>query len=86
MPRPKGFSPSPESRAKTRATLRARLKGEAGKAERERLLRLLDIARQSRHAITRHRPPAGTEEHRLFQKIRQALGSAAAHAELRRGV
>jgi hypothetical protein len=35
----------------------------------------------------RVRPPEGTEEHKLFNKIadRCGLGAAAAHAELRRG-
>lgn len=36
----------------------------------------------------RTRPPAGTDEHRLFRKIayRAGLGAAAAHAELRRAL
>lgn len=87
---PKGKPRPPEVRAKISAGLRARLDGEAGKAERERLLRLLDIARQSpgcgcSGGRPRTRPPAGSEERRHFDKVADILGAAAAHAELRRG-
>ncbi len=87
--RPKGYVVSPESRAKARATIKARLEGEAGKAERERLMRLLEVARQSPRVCCggrpRTRPAPGTEERRYFDKVADVLGAAAAHAELRRG-
>lgn len=87
MPRPKGFVPSPETRAKTSATLKARIEGEAGKAERERLMRHLDKARQAgaKGGRPRTRPPVGTQERRLFKKVADIIGAAATHAEFGRG-
>jgi len=86
MPRPKGFSPSPETRAKTSAALKARMQDDP--AFRAQVLEALTRGRscvKTQGRPPRKRPMKGTPESRLFETIRKALGSAAAHAELRRG-
>ena len=75
MGRPKGFKASDETRAKNAAALRRRWAG----PEREKLLSAVKVN-------PRRCPEPGTPERKVFDKVRQILGAAAAHAELRRGV
>lgn len=84
--RPKGYSPSPETRAKISAALRSR------ENQREQALKALELARQSPKAGKRgparrkKKPQPRTPECQLFEKIRKICGSAAAYAEIGRGV
>lgn len=74
---------SPEVRAKIREGLKARPDW------LDNALRALEAARKSPKFHTprkpRTRPEPGTEERRYFDKLASIYGSAAAHAELRRG-
>ncbi len=83
--RPKGYVMSEESRAKLRAAWAAKFAGPEREAARQKLIDQLRKANERRSMSSRV-PPFGTPERRLFEKIRQALGSAVAHAEIRRGV
>jgi len=78
--RPKGFSPSPETRAKLRANMLAR------PDMMERAMKGLEAAWKSpNRGRRRTRPPAGTPERLYFEKVRRELGSPAAHAAVRSG-
>lgn len=82
--RPKGFRPSAETRAKTAAALKARMQNDP--AFREQVLRALAKGggpRGGHRPVVR--PPRGTPASGLFETIRKAINSAAAHVELRRG-
>lgn len=75
----------PEVRAKISAGLKARMQDPEF---REKVLQALikgHACVKNRRGPPRTRPPKGTPESGLFETIRKALGSAAAHAELRRG-
>lgn len=81
--RPKGFKVSPETLAKMRQVWLDKLSAPGGEELRAQLNAQLVLANKRRDQ-TRRVPPRGTPERRLFEKLRQALGSAAAHAELAR--
>lgn len=80
MPRPKGYSQSPESRARQSARMKAWWSSPAAAEYRARVAANLDGWKDE------HRRPApGSKDHKTFAKISRTLGAAAAHAELRRG-
>lgn len=81
MPRPKGFRVSPETRERMRQVLLAKLAGPDGDALRAHL-KAMSARANARRTIV---PPRGTKARSQFDKIRVVFGSAAAHAELRRG-
>ena len=80
--RPKGIKMSAETCAKHSASMRRRWAG----PEREKLLAMASRGRAKVVEMypdfnRKTRPAPGTPERRLFEKIADALGAAAAHAE-----
>jgi hypothetical protein len=82
MGRPKGFVPSPETREKLRQAILTKLAGPESEAMRARFKAMAARANAPRTIA----PPRGTKARSQFNKIRVVLGSAAAHAELRRSL
>jgi hypothetical protein len=84
MGRPKGSKQSPEARAKISAALRERWKNPEYRA----FIRSLHLGggnyrTPEYRAKMTTRPPAGTPERKVFDKVAQILGAAAAHREMR---